>query len=203
MASYHCKHTHTHTLTNITSLPCQVTAELHHRLGQAAKLQDRAAKRLKSAADHKWAIEAVTAAASSSLHTVKDYVNPLGSAFWQSDAQFNFPWFATLSERAQQNIYNMEGKPAVQQALLDGHEVTGDVSQSFKRVHPIIGGSGTVLPGGDIWLLKRKRLVTAFEKLRLQKIYPPYHLVTSLPDYTALVHSLAGNAFHTSVRPSA
>lgn len=78
----------------------------------------------------------------------------------------------------------------------------GDISQSLKRLHSTLNGSQCVLPVGDLWLVRRRRLVTAVEKLRLQKIFPPHDRLTALGDWIPLTHSLAGNAFHSSAGSS-
>ena len=169
-------------------------AELRARQDHITHMADRPVKRTRGC---KWAEDAVHAIASASLTSQSSQA--LGSKFWDSE-QHRYPWFSTLTARAQQNIFSAESRPDVITAVGQGAEVTIDVPQSLGRQHPVINGTGTILPVGEIWLIRRRRLLSAVEKLRVQKIFPPHHRILQLPAWIGLVHDLAGNAFHTSVR---
>lgn len=126
-------------------------------------------------------------------------MSSLASTFWTTEKQIMYPWFGTLTQRAQQNVFALESSEQYRKAHEEGGEAIGDISQSLKRMFIQSSCVGCVLPVGDLWLSRRKRLICAIEKLRLQKIFVDHDKLVSLADWVPLAHSLAGNAFHTSV----
>ena len=166
----------------VSSLTAQVLAELEHRTVHATRTRPAGKKTKNASTDPKWALDAVEAAVAASLTTASTV--PLVAP---GDAD-NHPWQRTLTDRALQNVTTMLHHPVTISALAAGHEVTFDISQSGKRVRPSVNYVGCQLPCGDTWLAQRGRLAVAIEKLRLQKIFVDYNVLSTVQDMNAVLY---------------
>ena len=118
--------------------------------------------------------------------------NDLAPCIWDSAEAFLHPWYGVLSERQCSNLKLAE--VSKRRELQLGHEVVTDLSQSLSHQTITVDTCPCVIPVAEFWLLRRRRIMSGAEKLRMQNVFINFKNDSS----SALWSDLAGNAYSST-----